>query len=143
MRSIYGVSYNEPVVRLLGGVDTVKCRCIAFPNTYHSRVAPLSLADPTKPGHSSVLMFHLVDPTINILSTAHVPPQQLEWYTAKLDQSLSSALDGARVLQKLVESLVDWPMSLDEAERHREALMQEREMFAHNLRQKTLAWRFR
>lgn len=49
-------------------------------NSQH-RVSPFKLIDPTKPGHRRFIALWLVDPTHRIISTANVPPQQMNWYT--------------------------------------------------------------
>lgn len=129
VETIFGLTADAPLVQSLQHVDTCNGRCIAFPNIYQHQVSPFSLIDPTKPGHRSILVFFLVDPTIQVLSTAHVPPQQLDWYTPTLNHSLLDAFDGADVLKNVVESLIDWPMSLEETKQHREKLMAERKFF--------------
>jgi hypothetical protein len=48
-------------------------------NSQH-RVSPFHLKDPTKPGHRRFIALWLVDPTQRIISTANVPPQQLDWW---------------------------------------------------------------
>jgi hypothetical protein len=37
------------------------------------------LKDPTQLGVRKILVFFLVDPSIRILSTANIPPQQSHW----------------------------------------------------------------
>lgn len=44
------------------------------------RVSSFKLADPTKPGHRRFIALWLVDPFTRIISTANVPPQQLDWW---------------------------------------------------------------
>jgi Protein of unknown function (DUF4246) len=44
------------------------------------RVSPFKLQDPTKPGHRRFIALWLVDPHQRIVSTANVPPQQLDWW---------------------------------------------------------------
>ncbi|KAI4676520.1 uncharacterized protein J4E88_007438 [Alternaria novae-zelandiae] len=48
------------------------------------RVSPFSLIDPTKPGHRRFIALWLVDPTKRIISTANIPPQQMDWYVDSL-----------------------------------------------------------
>ena len=80
--AVYGLSNGEALVQPLGAIDTCEGRCIAFPNVFQHRVAPFSLLDASKPGHRSILVLFLVDPTISILSTSRVPPQQKDWLPA-------------------------------------------------------------
>lgn len=44
------------------------------------RVSHFRLQDPTKPGHRRFIALWLVDPHQRIVSTANVPPQQLDWW---------------------------------------------------------------
>ena len=128
--AVYGLSNGEALVQPLGAIDTCEGRCIAFPNVFQHRVAPFSLLDASKPGHRSILVLFLVDPTISILSTSRVPPQQKDWLPAAGgDSAVTDALAGVRVLSELVDSYLDWPMSRAEAEQHREKLMHERKYF--------------
>lgn len=48
-------------------------------NSQH-QVSGFRLEDPTKPGHRRFIALWLVDPTKRIISTANVPPQQLDWW---------------------------------------------------------------
>jgi hypothetical protein len=43
------------------------------------RVSSFRLEDPTKPGHRRFIALWLVDPTQRIISTANLPPQQMDW----------------------------------------------------------------
>lgn len=103
---------EEPAVQEFGSIATRNGRVIAFPNTMRHRVEPFSLVDKTKPGHRRYLVLWLVDPHRRIVSTADVPPQQLEW------------AEGVDVDTSAKESL----MSLDEAKAYRLELMKERTM---------------
>ncbi|KAI8926191.1 hypothetical protein BC831DRAFT_504624 [Entophlyctis helioformis] len=67
-------------VQDLGSIQASQGRCIAFPNSWQHHVEPFKLADPSKPGHRKTLVFFLVDPTKRVVSTAHVAPQQQDWY---------------------------------------------------------------
>ena len=91
------------------------------------RVA-FELLDASQRGHRSILVFFLVDPTQRVLSTQRVPPQQAKWMEAGMEAALSQAVP-VRELRQLVRDYVDWPMTDDEACRHREELMRERKFF--------------
>ena len=52
----------------------------------------MQLADPTRPGHHKVLTFFLVDPTVSILSTAQVPPQQKSWWIDQVKEIFAGKL---------------------------------------------------
>ncbi|OXA55053.1 uncharacterized protein LOC110849768 [Folsomia candida] len=61
-------------------IETVPGRSVVFKNSISHRVAPFELDDPEKPGHRKILGFFLVDPGVQILSSARVPCQQWAWY---------------------------------------------------------------
>ncbi|KAF5681277.1 hypothetical protein FHETE_66 [Fusarium heterosporum] len=64
----------------IGSVHTKKGRAIFFPNLVQHRVSPFQLVDKTKPGYRKILALFLVDPSIPIISTSNVPPQQKHWW---------------------------------------------------------------
>ncbi|KAK8113558.1 hypothetical protein PG984_014084 [Apiospora sp. TS-2023a] len=91
----YGTSFGPsggggPCVQYYGSVDTPEGRLLAFPNVLvtclpmcllsQHRVSSFRLQDPTKPGHRRFLALWLVDPHQRIVSTANIPPQQLDWW---------------------------------------------------------------
>ncbi|MGW0435787.1 DUF4246 domain-containing protein [Micromonospora sp. NPDC003197] len=108
VREVYGLENEDSLNQVLGSADTHAGRCLAFPNILQHRVAPFRLADPTRPGHRKILAFFLVDPSVKIVSTADVPPQQ-PWSSTST-------------------------MTLEQAKEYREQLMQERKFFVdeHN-----------
>lgn len=63
-----------------GTVNTPAGRLLAFPNVFQHRVLSFKLADPSKPGYRRFIALWLVDPYARIISTAQVPPQQLDWW---------------------------------------------------------------
>ncbi|KAH8890666.1 hypothetical protein GQ53DRAFT_747386 [Thozetella sp. PMI_491] len=63
-----------------GSVETRQGRLLVFPNTFHHRVSSFRLQDPTKPGHRRFIALWLIDPHRRIISTANVPPQQMDWW---------------------------------------------------------------
>ena len=67
---------NQPV----GSVVTKSGQTLVFPNCYQHRVEPFELENKHKAGVRRILVFFLVDPTNYIVSTAHIAPQQREWY---------------------------------------------------------------
>ncbi|MFI8320187.1 DUF4246 domain-containing protein [Streptomyces sp. NPDC085529] len=108
MREVYGLENEGALNQVLGSAATPAGRCLAFPNVLQHRVDSFRLADPGRPGHRKILAFFLVDPERPIVSTSDVPPQQ-PW----ADTST---------------------MTLDQARKYREELMQERKFFVdeHN-----------
>lgn len=65
------------------------------------RVSPFKLADPTKPGHRRFIALWLVDPNRRIISTANVPPQQMDWFTDSI-----FGTDATNAISKLPAELV-------------------------------------
>ncbi|KAF2744937.1 hypothetical protein M011DRAFT_153165 [Sporormia fimetaria CBS 119925] len=84
LQQVYGTGLGEgcghPCLQNYGSVEMRKGRLLAFPNVFHNRLSPFSLQDRTKPGHCRFIALYLVDPTIRIISTANVPPQQQSWW---------------------------------------------------------------
>jgi hypothetical protein len=70
----------------------------------HHRVSPFELADCTKPGHRRFIALWLVDPNCRIISTANVPPQQLDWWQDAVLGSSPKARSAA--LSKLPPELI-------------------------------------
>lgn len=103
VREVYGLDDEDPLNQVLGSASTPAGRCLAFPNILQHRVGSFRLADPTRPGYRKILAFFLVDPSVTIVSTSDVPPQQ-PW-------SATST------------------MTLEQARSYREQLMQERTFF--------------
>lgn len=79
VREIYGMENEDPLNQVLGSLIAEQGRCVVFPNVYQHRVAPFELVDKTKPGFRKILVFFLVDPAVNIISTHNVLPQQPDW----------------------------------------------------------------
>jgi hypothetical protein len=103
LREVYGLEDEDALNQVLGSASTPEGRCLAFPNILQHRVDAFRLADPTRPGHRKILAFFLVDPSQKIVSTSDVPPQQ-PWSETST-------------------------MTLEQARKYREQLMQERKFF--------------
>ncbi|KAI8926968.1 hypothetical protein BC831DRAFT_392738, partial [Entophlyctis helioformis] len=108
-------------VQDLGSIQASQGRCIAFPNSWQHHVEPFKLADPSKPGHRKILAFFLVDPTKRVVSTAHVAPQQQDWYETGV---IASRLPPE--LGVFVTPHVPGTMSMAESHAVRAQLMEER-----------------
>ncbi|KAI8925496.1 hypothetical protein BC831DRAFT_268169 [Entophlyctis helioformis] len=81
LEEVYGFHDDASMrVQSVGAMDAVEGRCIAFPNSWQHRQEPFRLADPTRAGHAKMLVFWVVDPVKRVVSTAHVAPQQMDWY---------------------------------------------------------------
>lgn len=76
VREVYGLADEDAMNQVLGSAETRAGRALAFPNILQHHVDPFRLADPSRPGHRKILVFFLVDPSVTIVSTSDVPPQQ-------------------------------------------------------------------
>ncbi|KAG2009566.1 hypothetical protein CC2G_012484 [Coprinopsis cinerea AmutBmut pab1-1] len=151
LTDVYGCANEEGAVQDVGSVLTREGRLLTFPNILQHQVQPFELEDKTKPGVRKILALFLVDPHVRVVSTAHVPVQRMDWWRGELEgghvsssssaHSSSSARLGqggsAAVLKKLPVELQDhvyeevdgFPISLAEAKKLREELMEERKAF--------------
>ncbi|KAK8057996.1 hypothetical protein PG994_008444 [Apiospora phragmitis] len=91
----YGASFGPsggggPCLQFYGSVETPEGRLLAFPNVFQHRVS-FRLQDPTKPGHRRFIALWLVDPHQRIVSTANVPPQQLDWWAEAVFQGIGDS----------------------------------------------------
>lgn len=102
---------------------TSEGRLVTFPNILHHQVQPFRLADSTKPGHRKLLALFLVDPNINVISTADVPCQRADW--------VDEMAPGNTLLGELGEKDEQlYAMSMDDAVEYRKVLMDERKEFS-------------
>ena len=94
--------------------------------------------DSTKPGHRKILALFLVDPNADVISTADIPPQRLDWWSEQvLKRPLAGVVDGndhlnklpAELKAKVLSNVEDFPISLEQAKVYREELMEERKQF--------------
>ncbi|KAJ5889001.1 hypothetical protein N7495_009042 [Penicillium taxi] len=157
LEQIYGTylgGRNSPCLQNYGEVETHQGRLLAFPNVFQHRVSPFHLIDPTKPGHRRFIALWLVDPTSHIISTANVPPQQMNWWLdsilgntnreaalSKLPAELVALINEKNLETKnsgvLPVELMEMvrahdeglPMGLEEAKEHRIQLMKARGAF--------------
>jgi hypothetical protein len=127
IEKIFGVHESEANVQELGAVLTREDRLIAFPNGFQHRVGSFGLVDPTKPGHRKILALFLVAPTVPIISTANVPPQQRDWWLREVEAGDSKISKLPTELIDLIgDGVEEFPIGLEEAKRFREELMAER-----------------
>ncbi|KIM39109.1 hypothetical protein M413DRAFT_447453 [Hebeloma cylindrosporum] len=130
LSEVFGCENEGPTVQEIGGVETREGRLLTFPNILQHRVGPFKLADPTKPGHRKIVALFLVDPNIKVISTAHVPCQQQEWWWNLTRGKENRQIAGLPVeLQDHILEEVDFPLSLQEAKALRLELMEERKAF--------------
>ncbi|KAG0371786.1 hypothetical protein BGX24_001165, partial [Mortierella sp. AD032] len=134
---MYDLVNDGPLVQYLDGVVTKQDRCLVFPNIYQHQVQPFTLQDATKPGSRKILVFFLVNPEEPTLSTTNVPPQQKEWASEDYMQVVAKRLPPELVHE--IDVLVDWPMEMEEAKKHREELMKERKFFVKTMQEDVFA----
>lgn len=101
VRVVYGLENEEALNQALGSVRTQAGRLVAFPNILQHRVQPFELLDKTRPGLRKILVFFLVDPTDPVVSTATVPPQQLDWFNRADSKILRAFREGTTLIDDL------------------------------------------
>ncbi|KAL7809065.1 hypothetical protein V8C26DRAFT_412340 [Trichoderma gracile] len=123
LERVYGtpLGHGSTCLQNYGDVRTCQGRLLAFPNVFQHRVSSFRLKDATKPGHRRFLALWLVDPHERIVSTANVPPQQMDWWAESLPDMKRE--DGVK--EAVPESL----MTVEEAREHRLRLMHERSRY--------------
>ncbi|KAF8634503.1 hypothetical protein AX17_004200 [Amanita inopinata Kibby_2008] len=131
---IFGCENGEPAVQCVGSVETREGRLITYPNTIQHKIESFRLADPTKSGHLSILIVHLVDPKIRIISTANVPCQRQDWWRDAFREKDSGMRKLPMELKDTVYDGLDFPISVKEAKAIRREMMKEWNKFsmAHN-----------
>ncbi|OAJ41064.1 hypothetical protein BDEG_24715 [Batrachochytrium dendrobatidis JEL423] len=86
-KDVYGIDEESPQSQYIGSLELPNGRCAVYSNRYQHKEQSFELADPTQPGHCKILTFFVVDPACRIVSTAHVAPQQPQWYNSSLDKT--------------------------------------------------------
>ena len=74
-----GFGFAEMANQYLGSVSTHQGRLLAFPNINQHCVSPVELNDRSKPGFRKILVFFLVNPTVDIVSSSRIPPGRVDW----------------------------------------------------------------
>ncbi|OAJ40786.1 hypothetical protein BDEG_24487 [Batrachochytrium dendrobatidis JEL423] len=86
-KDVYGINRKSRRNQYIGSLEVPNGRCVVYPNRYQHKEQSFELADPTQPGHCKILTFFVVNPACRIVSTAHVAPQQPQWYNSSLDKA--------------------------------------------------------
>ena len=137
VEELYDVRQDQPAIQFIGDVETKEGRMLAFPNVVQHRVMPFELADKSKPGHRKILALFLVDPHIRVISSANVPPQQLDWWAEALrsDDKLSGSVNKLpnELFDATINNVTEFPISLEEAKKLREELMSERTVYVEEV----------
>ncbi|KAK5673504.1 hypothetical protein QVD99_000945 [Batrachochytrium dendrobatidis] len=86
-KDVCDIDQESPRNQYIGSLELPNGRCVVYPNRYQHKEQSFELADPTQPGHCKILTFFVVNPACRIVSTAHVAPQQPQWYNSSLDKA--------------------------------------------------------
>ncbi|KAJ8328644.1 hypothetical protein O5D80_003116 [Batrachochytrium dendrobatidis] len=86
-KDVYGIDLESLQNQYIGSLEVSNGRCVVYPNRYQHKEQSFELADPTQPGHCKILTFFVVNSVCRIVSTAHVAPQQPQWYNSSLDKA--------------------------------------------------------
>ncbi|KAK6091505.1 hypothetical protein MT418_008013 [Batrachochytrium dendrobatidis] len=86
-KDVYGIDQESPQNQYIGLLEVSNGRCVVYPNRYQHKEQSFELANLTQPGHCKILTFFVVNPFRRIVSTAHVAPQQPQWYNSSLDKT--------------------------------------------------------
>jgi len=118
----YGQDAYE-IFQNVGHMDTVKNRCICYPNIFQYQYDSFKLKNTLKSGHRRVLIFYLVDPFHKITSTINIFPQQYAWLSYELHR-----------IKKLNKNVISVILSflpvikLSDARKHQARLIKERKI---------------
>lgn len=129
IRHTFGIGNGDEygTAQVLGQVLTREGRVIAFPNVYHHQVSPFELVDKTKPGHRKIVALFLVDPKIEVISTANVPPQRQDWWLERVGKpGAAFGVPLPEEISRMVLRGVDFPVTREVALQWRTELMAER-----------------
>ena len=125
--SIFNFAFEDSLNQDVGSINAIEDRCIAFPNFYQHLVQPFELTDKTKNGHRKILVFFLIDPTFDIISTRRVFPQQKDWILPVYETLFQSVLP--KEVVEIIVSFSSDSMTLQQAKDYRLELMDERKKF--------------
>ncbi|RGP63053.1 hypothetical protein FSPOR_8853 [Fusarium sporotrichioides] len=142
IEDVFAIRAAGDTIQDIGSVVTKQDRMLFFPNVYQHHVSPFELVDKSRPGHRKILALFLVDPSIPIISTANVPPQQRHWFEDTLLQDQVGNLP-PEVTHMVVENM-DFPIGLEKAKEIRKELMEERTSQQRGLDEnlRNLEWNF-
>mmetsp|Transcript_40464 Transcript_40464/g.64987 ORF Transcript_40464/g.64987 Transcript_40464/m.64987 type:complete len:463 (-) Transcript_40464:130-1518(-) len=133
---VYGLRPDQAMNEGLGSVKCSTGRALVFPNLYQHKVSKFKLLDPSKPGHRKILVFWLVNPYQPVtMSTCRVPPSNTEWLLEHADKIVRHATELPVNIRNIIfsyHSHFGHGMTLEEAKRHRLALMEERSSYKIN-----------
>ncbi|WZH43236.1 uncharacterized protein QYS62_004238 [Fusarium acuminatum] len=126
IEDVFALQSFGDTIQDIGSVLTRQDRMLFFPNVYQHHVSPFELVDKSRPGHRKILALFLVDPLLPVISTANVPPQQRHWFAEEVLQDNTRLGKLPPELANMVVDNLDFPISLEDAKKIREELMEER-----------------
>ncbi|EGX53209.1 hypothetical protein AOL_s00006g587 [Orbilia oligospora ATCC 24927] len=132
------VKMDSPASQEIGSIPTKENRAIVFPNIFQHRIEPFELVDNTRNGYRRILAFFLCDPTTEehkIPTTKTIPPQQPDVQEAIINMLCKTGA-GKLPLELFQIVTKDLPpaISLEEAQKYKEELTEERTKFRENSR---------
>ncbi|KAM0263596.1 hypothetical protein ACHAPA_008685 [Fusarium lateritium] len=126
IEDVFAIRSHDDTIQDIGSVRTCQDRMLFFPNVYQHHVSPFELVDKSRSGHRKILALFLVDPLLPVISTANVPPQQRHWLAEELLQDNSRLSKLPPEVTNMVVDNLDFPISLEDAKKIRQELMEER-----------------
>eukprot|EP00039_Didymoeca_costata_P001972 m.56652 g.56652 ORF g.56652 m.56652 type:complete len:712 (-) comp11051_c0_seq2:288-2423(-) len=126
---VYGIEIDDDrsavISENIGSIVAQKNRVVVFPNLLQHQVQPFSLADNTKPGYRKIMALFVVDPLGPVLSTKDAKYFDKESFAIELHSIPPfDSLPFELILRIL--AFTKHVMTLDEANRYREQLMEQR-----------------
>ncbi|KAH7022141.1 hypothetical protein EDB80DRAFT_559855, partial [Ilyonectria destructans] len=79
INAIFGIENESTKLQEISGVLTRMDRMLFLPNVQQHHVSRFELGDKKNRGHRKIFALFLVDPTVPVISTANVQPQQRDW----------------------------------------------------------------
>ncbi|KAJ2234444.1 hypothetical protein IWW45_003416, partial [Coemansia sp. RSA 485] len=106
---IFPEEYGENIhTQSAGNIDVKKGRLVCYPNVYRLHMDDYSAI-------LKRLTIYFVDPSVRIVSTSIVPPQQKDWWTKTVSSVPSRVSKLPMEIQDMVFKHVDNPMSFERA----------------------------
>ena len=124
---VYGLTDTGPLIQDIGSITCLQGRSLCWPNVLQHKVEGFQLEDPTKSGVRKILVFFLVDPSVHVLSTALVPPQQQAWMEMEMNHLQVFSRFPAEVRSLIMQ--YTWHFPHDLALQVRDDMMGERKYF--------------
>ena len=124
---IYGARHGDAAIQHLGDIHLREARLVTYPNIFQTRLMPFELLDKSKAGHVKLLIVHLIDPQRRIMSTSMVPPQRRDWWAEEVRRTNARLWRlPTEIWDRIVESVEDYPIGMEEGEAIRREFMNER-----------------